>query len=364
MSTRRHIAILCSRLDLPGGIERAVVNTANLFAENDQQVTLVILDETAAGFYPINKKIKIIQQPLSFGITKEGNVISRKIKLLSDVLKLRKILRSLQADLIICTEYPFSIAAVLAGVKKRSTLVSWEHHHYNWLEKNKFWTSLFNLAYPKLDAIVCLNKGEAAHYSKFTKTVIIPNFIESKGKASDLNSKTILSVGWLIPRKGIDMMMATAKDILQKHPGWKWKLIGDGEMKDHVLKFIAEEKLQDRFMLQAPVNTNIEEEYQHASLFVLSSRYEAFPMVLLEAMAAGVPCISFDCPSGPADIIQHNKTGLLVEKENTKKLAWAVSYLIEDDKKRKEMGMQAMESIKTFAPDKIYLMWTNIRKKQ
>ncbi len=360
MNQQKHIVIICSRLDCPGGIERAVVNTANLFAEKGQEVTLLILDDLKSIFYPLNPSIKIIQQPLSFGITKEGNILTRKAKLLSDVLKLRKILKNLSPDLLISSEYPFTIAAVLTGCRKYSKLVSWEHHHYSWLKRNRFWETLFKLAYPRLDKIICLNKEEAKYYEQFAPVNVIPNFVENNsGKVSTTDLKTILSIGWLIPRKGIDMMIKTAKTVLSKHPDWKWKLIGEGELKDDVLQFIKNENLEDRFILQKP-GDDVEKEYLNASFFVLSSRYEAFPMVLLEALSYGLPCISFDCPSGPADIITHKQDGLLVEKDDIVKLAEAISTLITDEEKRRMMSRKAVENIKRYSKDNIYSLWNEL----
>ena len=182
MSADKHIVILCSRLDLPGGIERAVVNTANLLAAKGHSVSLLILDETANSFYPLHSDIKIIQQPLSFGITQEGNPVTRKIRLLSDVLKLRRMLKQLKPAVVIASEYPFACAAVLCGQQKRSTLFSWEHHHYHELKRNNFWERIFKHAYPKLHTIVCLNRDEKKLFTPINPTIaVIPNFIEPVG---------------------------------------------------------------------------------------------------------------------------------------------------------------------------------------
>lgn len=360
-TTTSHIAILCSRLDLPGGIERAIVNTANLFTDKGNKVTLVILDGTNKSFYPLHSSIQILKQPLSFGITTEGNIISRKLKLLSDVLKLKKIIKACKADIVISTEYPFTVAAVLARAKKYSRLFAWEHHHHAWLQKNKFWTFLCKQAYPKLNGIICLNKTEADYYKHIALTLIIPNFIETKsGELSSCTNKTILSVGWLIPRKGIDLMLQAAKHILTNHPEWKWKLIGEGEMKEQVNEFIHKETLNGRFILQAPINSEIKSEYLNASIYVMTSRFEAFPMVLLEAMSVGLPCISFDCPSGPSDIITDHVDGILVEKENTSQLTEAISSLITDDEKRKKLGQNAFKNINQYSPKNIYKLWEEI----
>ncbi|MEO7923155.1 MAG: glycosyltransferase family 4 protein [Chitinophagaceae bacterium] len=342
-------------------MERAVMNTANLFLKKGHPVTLVILDKTSESFYPILPGIQVVCQPLSFGITPEGNIITRKIKLLSDVLQLRKILKKTSPACIISSEYPFTVAAILAGGKKFGRVISWEHHHFGWLEKNRFWNFLCNQAYPKLDAIVCLNKKEETYYKQLGPTYIIPNFVENtEGTVSSSHNKNILTVGWLIPRKGTDLLLQAAGTVLSKYPDWTWKLIGEGELKEKVVQFIRENKLEGRLLLQSPVSSIISEEYLHASLFVLASRYEAFPMVLLEAMSSGVPCVSFDCSSGPSDIIKHDIDGILVEKENSEKLAEAISSLIEDYTKRKKMGESAFKNMQQFSSQAIYLLWGKV----
>jgi glycosyltransferase involved in cell wall biosynthesis len=361
MHDHPHIVILCSRLDMPGGIERAVVNTANLLASHGHTVTLVILDTTSESYYPIDPLIHVVQQPLSFGITHEGNVISRKIKLLSDVLALRKIIRRYYQGILISSEYPFTVASILAGARKRSSVIAWEHHHHAWLEKNNFWKRLCNLAYPKMDSIVCLNKSEAEHYSKKGRATVIPNFVKVQPliKLKE-DPQTILSIGWLIRRKGIDLIMTMAKEILTRHPRWKWKLIGEGEMKEEVLEFVKNEKLEGRFILQQPAGPDLNDEYLNASIFVLASRHEAFPMVLLEAMSNRLPCVSFDCESGPNEIIRDGEDGLLISKEDTAAMTAAIEKLITDAELRNKMGAAARENIKRFSPENVYQLWSEL----
>ncbi len=339
-----------------------MVNTANLFVTKGHSVTLLILDEASNSFYPVNPLIKIIQQPLSFGITPEGNIITRKIKLLSDVLKLRKLVKQLQPDIIIATEYPFAVAAVLSGTKKQSKVVSWEHHHFYELKRNLFWNRVFKLTYPRLDSVVCLNEDEKKLFKTInSNTFVIPNFIEpALSLPSDLSNKFILTVGRLTSVKGTDHLLQTAKIVLQKHPDWKWKIIGDGDMKEEIMQFIEKEDLQNKLIIQLPVDHNILPEYKNASVYVMTSRNECFPMTLLEAMSVGLPCISFDCETGPRHIINNNEDGLLVEKENPAKLAEAISSLITNEGRRKKMGEKAFTNVQRFSPDKIYELWQQL----
>lgn len=359
-----HIVILSSRLDMPGGIERVVVNTANLFNKKGLKVTILILDDTPHSFYAIEQGVGIEHHTLSFGITPEGNVLSRKLKLLSDVIKLRRILLRIKPDFIISSEYPFTIAALLTRIKKHSCLLAWEHHHYNWLEKNAFWETMFKLAYPRLHGIICLNKTEAALFANHGETFVIPNFVATQTAGpADNRTNTILSVSWLIPRKGIDLLLKIAKDILTKYPGWNWKLIGDGEMKEDVMQFKSSEAVGDRLIWQSPGETAINEEYKQVSLFALTSRFEAFPMVLLEAMSHGLPCVSFNCPTGPSDIITQGKDGILVEEENTETFASALSALIEDVEKRRSMSAQARKNVERYSEENIFKLWSDLFEK-
>ena len=133
----KNIVILCSRLDLPGGIERAVVNCANLFHAYGHPVTVLIADTTAELFYPLSAGVAIEQLPLHFGITEKGNFLTRKMALLAHIFRLKKTLQRIRPDVVIGTEYPLSIAGYLANSNPGVNVFAWEHHHFHWLPKNR-----------------------------------------------------------------------------------------------------------------------------------------------------------------------------------------------------------------------------------
>lgn len=346
-----------------------MITLANLFREKGNEVTLVILDKAKEVFYPLDAGIHVIQQPLSFGISEEGNVVSRKIKLLSDVLKLRKILKELQPSHIIATEYPFAVATVLSGAGKKAKLYSWEHHHFGAMTKSSFWNFVSNRAFQRLDAVVCLNADERNHYAAVSKkAVVIPNFIEPVGAETlpsyEQNKKTdILSVTRFNHIKGIDLFMSVAKIVLQEKPGLTWKVIGYGPQEEEVKQFILKENLSQQLLLQHAAAIDITTEYQQACVFVMTSRNECFPLVLLEAMSNGIPCVAFDCDTGPRHIIQHNKTGLLIEKENVTEMAKVISTLIQDNDRRKSMSDNALAAVEQFYPDRVYEQWEKLFQK-
>lgn len=357
---KKHIVLLVSRLDQPGGTERANLNAATLFAEKGHAVTLVILDETAQTFYPIDNCINTVHRAFAFGIGKKGNVLTRKFSLLKEIYLLGRLLRKLRPDLIIATDYVFAVAAVLAGCHKWTNVFSWEHHHFHWLEKNRFWRWLMKKTYPKLKAILVYNSDEIQYYPKRT-VLVVPNFIPHMPEPTGVvRQKAILTVGWLIRRKGVDLIPAIAEKFLKRHPDWKWTIIGEGELKKELLVQIQATGLARQIELQTPEKPLTAEDYQAVSLFVMTSRMEPFGLVLIEAMCNGVPCVAFDCESGPRHIIRHNESGFLVPPENTAAMAAAIEKLVADEPLRNRMANGALKDASRFSADSVYECWKKV----
>jgi glycosyltransferase involved in cell wall biosynthesis len=358
---KKHVLFICSSLDLPGGIERAVVNTANLFQANGHSVTILILDSNAGSFYPIHQAIDVHQENLHFGITKEGNTFIRKVQFLQHILRLRKICKNLKTDIIISTEYSLTIPTVLASKGLGIKLIGWEHHHFYWMKKNKFWRTLLRYTYPKLNVVVTQNKTEKKLYENIgCKAIVIPYVISQQHSMALLNNKTILSIGWLIKRKGVDLIPAVAEKVFVEHPDWIWKVIGEGEEYTFLQSELQRRGLEEKVIFQKPTSHNLESEYVEASVFVLLSRFECLPLVLLEASSFGLPCVAFSCPTGPADIINNDKDGHLVELENVNAMAKAIISLLDDEIKRKAFGIEAKKKMQSFAPEKIYERWAQL----
>jgi glycosyltransferase involved in cell wall biosynthesis len=353
----RHIVFICSGLDTPGGTERAVVNTANLFQENGHKVTIIILDKSSESFYLINSNINVLQYNLHLGINVKGNMISRKIALFDHIRRLKKILKETTPDTIIGTEYSLSIASWMAARNLNIRVYSWEHHHFFWIKKNKFWNYLFHRIYPRLDAVICLNSREQLLFIQHgCNAIVIPNFVSIQSK-SELHQNCLLTVGWLIKRKGVDLIPDIAEQVFAKHPEWKWKIIGSGKQLYELEKEIESKELSDNIIIVPPDSSDLNKIYIGSSIYIMTSRLECFPMVLLEAMSFGIPCISFDCLTGPAEIIQSGKDGMLIENENSFQMALAIDGLITDEKRRIELGNNAFKNVGKFSPENIYKLW-------
>ena len=176
---------------------------------------------------------------------------------------------------------------------------------------------------------------------------------------SSCKGKTIISVGRYSEQKGYDLLIESWKIVAQKHPDWCINIYGEGELKDSLQQQINTANLQQQIKLCQPV-TNITKKYLESTFYVMSSRFEGFGLVLMEAMNCGLPCVSFDCPYGPSGIIRHQEDGLLVDNGNIHALAESICYMIENQEKRIEMGKKAKENIQRYSRGSIMAQWESL----
>lgn len=366
MTAPGHIVIACSYLHVPGGYEKAMITTANLFADKGHKVTLLVLDHTAETYYPVHASVNIVQAPMNFGITTRGNALLRKWWMWKDIRKLKRLVRQLKPGHLVCSEYHFAAAAIMAGAKKICKVYSWEHHHYGAQELNRFWKSVVNRTYPQLDAVICLNKDEQQHYLSLNdQATVIPNFIAPPAAPGETAKEfDLISVTRFNHIKGIDLLEQVAKHVFLFNPELKWKVIGYGEQQDNFLDFIEKEKLHGKLVFQAADKTDLTNDYQAARIFVMTSRNECFPLVLLEAMSHGLPCIAFDCDTGPRHIIQQEKTGWLAGKENVREMTSVILQLLNDTPLQQRMKEKALQHVQEFYPDKVYIRWMELFNKK
>jgi len=352
-----HILLLCSGLNAVGGQEKMVVSFANSLAQEGYRISILIVGDTTESFYPIDGNINVALLNADFGIGSRVNYLKRKINFIKDIVRLKKAISKISPNLIITTEYSITTAAILGGLAASTKAICWQHSSFT-IKKSFLWDKASKYAYKKIHCIVALNAAEQKSYSFYNShTVVIPNFIPSAKSISDLSSKTILTIARFDAVKGIDLLIPAAAIVLNQHPDWQWKLIGKGDLQKEYSSSISKYGWHKNLIVQAPVSNEISNEYQQAAIYVLPSRNELFPMVLLEAMSHGVPCIAFDCDTGPRHIITHNIDGILVEKENPEKLAEAISLLIRDKEKRNHMGKAAFENVKRFTSDIVLKKW-------
>ena len=198
----------------------------------------------------------------------------------------------------------------------------------------------------KCAQLVVLTESDARGWRQhFDNVTVIPNPVTSYPDVIDDIPKDpgrIIYVGRFNHEKRIDRLITAFSMIADKFPGWHVDIFGDGNEKENLLRQIDEMKLKDRVIIHEPTKA-IYDEYKRSEMLVLCSEHEASPLVLVEAMACGVPCVSLDCPNGPREIITDGKTGLLAENDNVEDLSAKMEWMIIHESKRNEMGQAARE---------------------
>ena len=216
--------------------------------------------------------------------------------------------------------------------------------------------------YPLLGAFVVLTEGHRERYTKHllrrTRIEVIPNTVRAnmEGPPADLDAKTIFTAGRFVSQKGFDLLLEAYAPIAEKHPDWRLRICGQGDLKPDLKAQIKRLKLGKVVSLEPPA-TRIGEDMGDASIFVLSSRFEGFPLILLEAMSKGMAVVAYDCPTGPRDIIEDHRNGLLVPPEDVGALRAALLEMIEDAELRRRCAPVAVETAESFKMHSIGPRW-------
>jgi glycosyltransferase involved in cell wall biosynthesis len=201
-------------------------------------------------------------------------------------------------------------------------------------------------AYPRLDAVTVLTEHDRDTYraalgDRGARVVHIPNGIPPWPlPPAALESKVLVAAGRLVRQKGFDLLIKAYATVAARHPDWQLRIFGWGAKREKLAAQIADLDLTGKIRLEGPTR-RLDEELANASGYVLSSRFEGLPMVLLEAVTAGVPAVAFDCPTGPREIIDHGRNGLLVPPRDVEALAEGMLRLIEQPAERRAMGAAA-----------------------
>jgi glycosyltransferase involved in cell wall biosynthesis len=208
----------------------------------------------------------------------------------------------------------------------------------------------------RLEKFVVLTEEDAGYWHELSNKVVIPNPLTKYPSAkSDGNSKIVISVGRYDTQKGFDMLIKAWAIVAKKHPDWTLRIFGPGN-NDRYQKLVDDIGL-NQYVECHGVSDQVYDEMAKASIYVLSSRYEGFGLVLIEAMAVGLPCVAFACPAGPKDIVSNHKDGILVEKNDVHKLADGICFLIEHDKERENYAKLAITNSERYRIDNIMKKW-------
>ena len=358
----------------PGGMERVLLNKVKYLVEKQGwEVVVVTTDQHGRpSFYPFPDSVRMIDLDINYS-DDNGKPFLKKLagyfrRRQEHKKRLEGLLKKERPDVVDCF-YPGECSFVPSlkdGSRKVMELHQSKlfHHQYNRSGlmglADKVRAGMDERLVRRFDRFVVLTEEDRQMWGEMPGIRVIPNaanFIAEK--YSDCSAKRVIAVGRLDYQKSFDRLIQVWEKVHQQMPDWRLDIFGQGEWKEMLQNMIDERGLNGTVKLNGPTK-NIGQEYSESSMIVMSSHYEGFPMVMIEAMACGLPAVSFDFKCGPRDIIKEGENGLVVKDGDIDGLAKAMMTLMRDDELRRKMGENAKRVVETFSEAKVMDKWVRL----
>ena len=340
-----------------GGSERVITAIANHWAERGEDVTLVTFE--AAGtppYFALHPRVDLVQlslPPRSRPLRRAFSRVAERIA------ALRRVFRAVEPDVIVSFLTKTNVMTVFAAGGLGVPVIVSERNNPQVQRFNGYWRWARARAYPRAYAFVSMTQRAAAALPKRLRPRerVIPNPVQlPEGWSPRRDGRRIVGVGRLVEQKRFDRLIDAFAIVAPDHPDWTLTIWGEGELLENLKAQRDRLGLRDR--VELPGVSKVPGGWvETADIFVLSSRYEGWGVVIVEAMAAGVPVISFDCPFGPAEIIRHGETGALVANGDCEALAAAMADFMSDGNKRETLAEAAKRDVSRFSVDAVAGQW-------
>lgn len=376
------LAFLCNNMKSTNGVERVLSQRLSLLAESGEfDVYLITYNQYGAPFsFSISDKVHYVDLATRFlnGCTYHGwfQYLDRFISKIKYKQAVRSCFTSIDPDVITCVDIHFADLEVVLGLSINAVKVVECHcglsayyddlNKYTYDRRNKERKIKDKLidSVRKFDRIVVMTEAERKDWGGGDKVVCIPNMLVSYPECLSEHSVThhrVISVGRYAYQKGYDLLIEAWKLIQEKYSDWTLEIYGshDGDMGnfEQLQQMVDIYKMSNVYLHQT--TNDVYSKYAESDFYVMSSRFESFGLVLIEAMSCGLPVISFDCLFGPRSIVDDGKTGILVPPTDVKKLAESICYMIEHPDERIRMGQKAREVVTKYKPETIISIWRN-----
>ncbi len=359
-----------------GGTIRTTLNLAGaLAADHEVQVLSVVRlrGEPAFRFPPgvtmtvaddqhlrqrRRSRVERLLRRIPGGLVHPLDGLSARCTLWTDLQIVRALWR-LRADVVVGTRPGLSVLACDLAPRGAATV---GQEHLNLAARSVSTRRIIDRFYRDLDAVVVLTESDGWAYRDLlgdaARVRRIPNAVTPTDLApSTLDATVVVTAGRLTHQKAFARLVCAFAPVAERHPDWQLRIAGRGPQRPRLQRQIAEAGLGANVRLVGQV-ADMAAELAHASVFALSSRFEGFPMVLLEALGQGLPVVSFDCPTGPREIIDDGRDGILVPDGDVAALTAALLELIEDPEKRRRYGAAALEKAACYDLRAVAARWT------
>lgn len=359
------VLLLCQQLDIAGGVERFVCALANHLAQRGMDAAIGTVETPRAAIrYRVDQAVRVLtgSDPRPPSVASAATRLARAWSLLRTQWRtgraLAQLIRRERPDVIVLNGLTTACSVLLLAPGCAPRVICCDHNHFE--ARSALWQTLRQWLYPKVAAVVSLTEADAARFRALnanTQVIYNASSLWADTPASATGA-TVLAVGRCVAQKGFDLLLAAWQTVAMRVPDARLRIVGDGPLQASLKQQAAQLGITDRIDWVAPTE-HIERHYRKAAVFVLPSRYEGMPLVLLEAQALGVPAVAFDCPTGPREIIETGVTGLVVPALDVSALADALQVLLTQPALRQRMAKAAIERSRArFTPQAHFDRWT------
>lgn len=360
MIRNKNIAFLISNIDNGGGTERVSLLLADYLCEKGYNVTFFSYYGKGETFFRHNPRVRVIgfyQKGLSMRIVR--HFYPTNDQLLHFLLKLLRI------DVIIDVDMGQAMysSAAIQGTKCKH--ITWDHFNYYENAKSESREKGFDCCKKFSNKFVVLTKADKETYIKnegldktFIEQIYNPLTIEEGLSTKKDRRKIVVAAGRLEKQKGFDLLLQAWSKIEHNHPGWNLEIYGQGSEENNLKTLIKDLGIKNVSLCGR--TNDIKSKFAESSIFALSSRFEGFGLVIVEAESMGLPIVSFDCPMGPSEIVDDGENGYLVSPNDIDAFAEKLSLLMENEEIRDRFGRESLNVAKRFRKEVIFPKWIEL----
>ncbi len=355
-----NITFFITDISHSGGTERMTISLSNELVKYGHNVHVVSLIGNGVPFYDYDKRIRFhVVMPQKKSLFFSYPII---------VFKLRQLLRETQSDFVVDVVTTMSLFSIPSTLLSKTRVITWEHFNFSVdlgrkaMRVGRFLATKFSYAIVVLtdaDRKIYLEKYKC-HAQVCTISNFLPQFPALNYELASA-SKTALAVGRITKQKGFDRLIEIWKEYKEQHPAsdWKLKIVGDGEDKHLIESLINQYDLNNSVSIIPPTR-NINQFYESAAVFLLTSRWEGLPMVLIESQAYGIPSVAYNCKTGPAEVIDNGVNGYLIEDGIKDEFVKYLALLLDSHENRMFLSQNARQMAMKYSAENVVQKWISL----